>query len=479
MARFGQGFVRQATQPAYLEGLFNLGKTIGGVSREKERMATQNKLVAMDSQATAMSEQGDVSNLNRRREELVGMLTQAKDKETREMIQDRINNIEGLKQVALPKSRNRDLMNVVRGESSIKEIDSEISRLEKDTSAEGQIKLDAARKAKAAIQQRLDSLKDDPTLMAEVAQYEYDVELKTLTQENEMFNQKKLIAARELATLTPGTDNYKAKVAELETSGFGVVVKEFEKQEAERQTALLTYEKLKEENRPLNPTELKHAKELNLPIEGKSPMAAKTIYLSALAELSKKSLAVSKAMRSVTAMDDAEGQAVVEKALQDMSTFAEEFYPGRETIDEYIEDMSPEEKQMLYGLVKGKTREEVPGIINDYFRVYAPEAFQRMQEKFGREKSRSEATQSALTGIAEATNAARGTEAFKAGLITEDRPLEEGEEGYFDINNPDDADRAMLIYEREETKARNKRLRDEQVSATTNVGLTSRSGFNF
>ncbi len=390
MARFGRDFVRGATQPAYLEGLFNLGKTIGGASREKERMATQNKLVAMDSQATAMSEQGDVSNLNKRREELVGMLTQAKDKETREMIQDRINNIESLKQVALPKSRSRDLMNVVRGESSIEEIDSEISRLEKDTSSEGQIKLDAARKAKAAIQQRLDSLKDDPTLMAEVNQYKYNVKLKALTQKNELFNQQKMVAARNLASLDPESDDYTAKVTELKTNGFGSVVKEFEKNEAERQTALLAYKKLKEETRALTPDELTYAEGLGLKLEGLSDMAARSLYMSALLERSKKSWATSKTMQSVTAMSDAEAQSVVDLALEDMSESAEEFYPMRETMDEYIEDMSPEEKQRLYGLMQGKTREQVPGIISDYFKVYAPEAFQRMQDKLSKETKATE-----------------------------------------------------------------------------------------
>lgn len=385
MAKFGRAFVQQASNPAYLGGLFDLGKQIGGIQRERERMATQNKLVAMDSQANAMSELGDLGNLDRRRENLVGMLAQARDKETRAMIEDRINNIQTLKEKAAPKARKRDLMNVVRGESSIKQIDAEIERLSKDTSPEGQVKLDAARRAKVAIQQRIDSLKDDPSLMAEVAQYKYDVELKDLTQKNEMFNQQKLIKARELATLEPGSDAYKAKVAQLKTDGFGVVVREFERQETERQTALLNYEKLKEETRALNKEELAHAEELGLPIKGKNPMAAKAIYLSALQELSKRSLSASKAMQAVTEMSDAEGEAIVEKALQDMSIFAEEFYPGRETMDEYIEDMSPEEKKILYGLVKGKTREKVPSIINDYFRAVAPEAFKRMEEKRSKE----------------------------------------------------------------------------------------------
>lgn len=390
MAKFSQQFLQAMAQPSYQQGLFSaarsLGELPGRLAEEREVMGTQQTLAEMMNTNSRIAETGNLKGLEEQRTKLMGMLSGATSDQSRDMILGELGRVENLRDVAKPVARQRDINTLVSAETSIAEANAQIEELKKDITPQGQIKLSAAIKAKAAIQKRIDSLKSDPALVAEKNQYEYNLKLKNLTQKNQMFNQEKLVKARELMALEYGSPDYNDKVANLNSNGFGSVVKEFEKNENERQTALLTLNKLKEETRPLNATELSHAKELNLPIEDVAPMLQRSIYMNALTEISKLGYAASRTVQSLTAMSDAEAESTVELALEEMKSQGEQFLPMFETMDEYIEDMPAEEKQILYGMVKGKTKEQVPGIIEDYFSIYAPEAFDRMKSKVLKEE---------------------------------------------------------------------------------------------
>lgn len=380
--RFGQNFVRSATNPAFTQGLFNLGQSIGQIPKQRERMAVQNELVQMDAQARAMAEQGDLSNLDERRDQLVGMLTQSTDAKTREMIQDRINNIETLRTAAKPIAENRDVMNVVRGKDSLKQLDDQIAQLESDTSAEGLVKLNAAKRARSAVADRLESLESDPALMAKVNKYNYDVKLASLTRKNKLYEQESAIAGRELASIPYGSASYAAKAAELESTGFGKVVQAYEKTQTERLEAEARLRELQETQRPLNKEELQHAEELGVAVDGANPIIQRKLYMDALTKAASLSYANSQLVRNLTPIkDQARAEAVVEIALEQMSNESEEFKPIAETLDEYIDDMDEEEKKRLYAMVLNQAPERVPGIIESYFETFAPKAIERARQK--------------------------------------------------------------------------------------------------
>ncbi len=87
--------------------------------------------------------------------------------------------------------------------------------------------------------------------------------------------------------------------------------------------------------------------------------------------------------------------------------------------------------------------------------------------------------QGALADIAASTNAARGKAAFEAGIIDEDRPLTPDDEGYFDLSDPDDADRALMLHERQEITKKKTAFKEQKEEAEEiGTGMSSRySGF--
>jgi len=154
--------------------------------------------------------------------------------------------------------------------------------------------------------------------------------------------------------------------------------------------------------------------------------------------------------------------------------------PFYQDISDKVADIleDPEELEFFLNKVEGASPAEISSIVTDYLKKKFPKKFEDMQTEIRRKATIETTRQGALANIAASTNAARGRAAFEAGMIDEDRPLTPDDEGYFDLSNPDDADRALMLYEREENKKRKARQKKEQLSATTGVGLTSRSGFN-
>jgi len=121
----------------------------------------------------------------------------------------------------------------------------------------------------------------------------------------------------------------------------------------------------------------------------------------------------------------------------------------------------PEELEFFLKKVEGASPAEIPSIVTDYLKKKFPKKFEDMQTEIRRKATIETTKQGALADIAASTNAARGTAAYEAGMIDEDRPLTPDDEGYFDLSNPDDANRALMLYEREESKKRNIKTRKQ------------------
>jgi hypothetical protein len=131
-----------------------------------------------------------------------------------------------------------------------------------------------------------------------------------------------------------------------------------------------------------------------------------------------------------------------------------EDYPIMEDMEDKVLKIleNPDEVELFLGRVEGAPRREIDNIVDSYLRDQFPTKFKEMEKEIQRKSGISSVKRGAISEIASATNAARGTAAFEAGLIDEDRPLQPGEEGYFDLEDPEDADRAMIAYERQQKK---------------------------
>ena len=77
MARFGQAFINQLTNPSYSQGMFNLGATIGSApavaaerKEKKDRLERLDQSFIKADQGVAAAQQGDVAAITKRMQEI-------------------------------------------------------------------------------------------------------------------------------------------------------------------------------------------------------------------------------------------------------------------------------------------------------------------------------------------------------------------------------------------------------------------------
>lgn len=284
---------------------------------------------------------------------------------------------------------------------------------------------------------------------------------------------------RDLSRFQPNSKEFQEKAQTYRDRGLSTEVDRLENSllqiQTERQDLL---DKLRE-RAPLSPEEKKEITDLGFKLT--NDIATDRKRLNTIRE-SKFQKQVDIALRQFDPATTGMAKALVIDNLREFVAKGEiEQLPIVQDLSDKVEDIleDPEELELFINRVEGLSPVEIDNVVLNYLKNKFPEEFAEMQTEIRRKATVETTRQGALADIAASTNSARGTAAFEAGIIDEDRPLTPDDEGYFDLSNPDDADRALMLYEREETKKRKTKQQKEQLSATAGVGLTQRSGFNF
>jgi hypothetical protein len=188
MAKFSQQFLRSLTQPTqFEEGLFSVAQSIGQMPGRKAQMQqakdARQSILEMMNTNTRIAETGNIAGLEDQRVKLMGMLDSTNNTRMQDLIIQELSRVEDLRTVAKPIARKRDVNTLLRAEKSLKEADDQIASLRADTSPDASIRLDAALKAKQAIQNRINALQSDVTLVTEANNAKIDAEIAALTKD--------------------------------------------------------------------------------------------------------------------------------------------------------------------------------------------------------------------------------------------------------------------------------------------------------
>ncbi len=162
MAKFGQGFIQSLTQPGYIQGMFNLGATLGQApavaaekKAEKDRLARLDESFAKTMQGTAAAQQGDVSAVTRRMRELQSAMRLAKTAEEKRIYMKEIASLQAL----IPGAQKTQTTNKAQA----------ILKAEQALEAGG---LDP--RAEAAFKERIAEMKGDPEAVEQYNKYKID-----------------------------------------------------------------------------------------------------------------------------------------------------------------------------------------------------------------------------------------------------------------------------------------------------------------
>ena len=380
MARFGQSFVRSATNPAFTQGLFQLGQQVGSAPRrareEAERVAAQNQLVEMANTSQMIAENGNLGGLEDQREKLQGMLTSATDEQTREMIIGQIDQLSKLRDAAKPVAFEKDVQTLMKAESSLADANAQIESLQDDTSPEGQARLEAAKRAKQAIEQKVNALKGDPKVATAVDDRRYQAELKALTDEEALAVAEEAKARRTLLKFKPGTEGWDSTVAELEASGQGAIVKEVEDLFIEREQRLLELQKIRDNNGPFSPEEKAHVERLDLATTG-NMQVDRPALVKALAQEAQAMMDIR--TREATAMKDAAAMGIVRTHLRMMEEDLDFYSFMRDDLSDIIrEELKNPESNLtneLISAVKGRSPAEARDMVEKILQEQFPSEY--------------------------------------------------------------------------------------------------------
>ena len=388
MAKFSQAFLRSMTQPAYQEGLFTaarqLGEMPGRMREAQEVRATQESLVEMMNTNSRIAETGNVKGLEEQRNILTGMLSSATSDTSRDMILGELSRLEGLRDVAKPVARQRDVNTLLRAEKSLKEADDQIASLRADTSPDASIRLDAALRAKQAIQSRINSLRSDATLVTEVDNAKVDMEIAALTKDEALRSARKNDMIARLKSVSVDSNEWKDLVEEAGKQNLGAAVNSVIADLQEAELKRLEVKKAQEEQRPLSDEEINELQEVGLWDDELSPTLSKieqrrryTVFANA--QIQKK---VDIATRPLDVPSEARANALVKTTLSFMAKNSEiEYLPFLQDLSDKLENLlsDPEELQTVQGLVSGLSGIEIRNEILSYIEEKFPSNYAKYQ----------------------------------------------------------------------------------------------------
>ena len=386
MAKFSQAFLQSMTQPAYQEGLFTAARSLGGlpgqIREEQETKATQEFLANMMNTNSRIAETGNVKGLEDQRVRLTEMLSAAQSDQSRDMILQELSRVEGLRDVAKPAAQQRDINTLLRAEQSLAEADKQISTLQGDASAEGQIKLDAAIRAKQAIQSRVDSLKSNASLVTAADNQKIDMEIASLTKNETLRSARKNEMIAKLKSVPVNSEAWNSLVEEAENKNLGAAVNSVITELNDLELKRLEVAKAQEDHRKLTNEEIAELAEAKVPLSrGLSDIERRrryTVFANAQIEKS-----VNKATRPLDVPTEARANALVKTALNFMVRDAElEGMPFMQDLSDKVEDLlaDPNQLQEIQGLVSGLTGVEVIEAVESYIQDKFPKKYAEYQQ---------------------------------------------------------------------------------------------------
>ncbi len=471
MARFGRELVRSLTQPAFIEDVRRTGMLAGAMparkreeEKKQERLARENEIFKTYEQGLRSAEDANVAGVTAASGKLSGMLTKAQDESVRSDLMKKISALGQLTAPTQAAKNQRNISDLIKAENLLAELDEK-----------GEALTENERRVREGVQQRVDQLRQNPSVVTGAENARRDARIANLGKEEALAVAETNAMKRDLSQFV-GTKEFSARAQKYRDKGLSQQVDLLEKEVltvmGERQEAI---DKLNE-RAPLTADEEKIITDLGFKLTGDIKTDRKRLNTILETDFQKR---VDIAFRQLDPATAGLAKATVIDALRKIIREGEiERLPIAQDLSDKVENMleDPEELELFLGRVEGATPAEIEGIVNNYLQERFPKKFEEMQTEIRRKATVETTRQGALADIAASTNAARGTAAFEAGIIDEDRPLTPDDEGYFDLSNPDDADRALMLYERQETRKQREKFSSDYLESQKAAGRMPLSG---
>lgn len=386
--RFGRGFVQSAINPAYTEGLFNLGQQIGSYDRRQKekaaKVAVSKGMMGSVLAATNAIATGDMDSINNADSALIELYEGVTDPALIQQINDARITVAQAGVEARPQHITNQANSLNKLKGSMDNLDSQLEGLTGEDPAFEGLML-----KKAQLKTKIDDLSKNSKVVVEANDIAYQTEFQAIRRAVELGEQKSLYFEQQLARATPGTDLYKEISQRARDAGAGTAIEADEIRRAEAEKIQLERDELKLnlKRRTWGDSEIEAAMERTGMSEAELRNLGPTAYRTArLVSLNKQEAALGEVAANAIKPSVIDGKALVRATLQHVRKTGEfENLPlgflSRD-IEDQIEGLSDEDYEDIYSQVSGKKSPvQIQQMVMDWLTEKFPTQMQEYREE--------------------------------------------------------------------------------------------------
>jgi hypothetical protein len=366
MARFSQGLFRGLSSPSYAPGLMTVGAQLGSAQATAQAAERQKEIDSMSfkllRQGLFSADQGDVSALAARTNDLVDMMGRTTDEKSRATLQDMITQLDAQRGATQTKATSNTAGSIIKTEQALMDLQKEMDSTAGPLAPERQKVFDA-------LTQRLEFMKSSNAQAAiQADDIKLATKIKQFENKNKLFDAQTATVSRELSSVAYGSKQYDELAKDARSKGFGGAVDAYEKIQMDAEKTRLELDALRNSNAPLNDSQADELKALGIDIS--DPALAKTVYINL--KTKEGEARINAALQQLTVPKPNRAKSI---ALGVLSEYQERgniaplwFDDLAEKIDELPEEKLNELLGLVQGVPEGGIREEVISFLRKEFK---------------------------------------------------------------------------------------------------------------
>lgn len=442
MARFSQGLFNALTSPSYGQGLMTVGAQLGSAQATAQAAERQKEIDSMSfkllRQGLFSADQGDVSALAARTNDLVDMMGRTTDEKSRATLQDMITQLDAQRSATQTKATSNTANSIIKTEQALMDLQKEMDTTAGPLAPERQKVFDA-------LTQRLEYMKSSNAQAAiQADDIKLATKIKQFENKNKLFDAQKATVTRELSSVAYGSKQYDELVKDARSKGFGGVVDAYEKIQMDAEKTRLELDALRKSNAPLNDSQMDELKALGIDIS--DPALAKTVYINL--KTKEGEARINAALQQLTVPKPNRAKSIALGVLseyQERGNIAPLWF---DDLAEKIDELSEEKLNQLLGLIEGVPEAQIREEVISFLRKEFESEFADLEAEEESARDKEIDKQSSIDMAIAAIN-------FNKGLTPDDAD-------YLDAT--DDSDRA-LVWDRIQ-KDRTAKTLDTQTAVT-------------
>lgn len=293
-----------------VEGLGMLLGSAGAMAKEAERQkefdANSFRLLR---QGLFSADQGDVSALANRTNDLIDLMNSTTDETDRATLQDMITQLDAQRSATQATATTNTANSIIKTEQALEKLKSEMDLTTGPLPPQQQKVFDA-------LTQRLNFMKQNSKAVIEADNIKYQTTFNKIKQDNALAEQQKQAVQRTLSSVPFGSEQYEQLAQEARDAKQGQAVDQFEKTQLELIESRARVNEIRDSEEPLSQEEIKKLAEIGIEVPKNQTRLSIKANRQSLANLEQaiETRRIALALRPIEGVEDV--KAHVETTLQ-------------------------------------------------------------------------------------------------------------------------------------------------------------------